>query len=218
MQLIFDHILATLIGVTIILALLSTQFRVQQSGIEQVSAHAAKTKAISLSQWLERDITMLGANFGNNMHRFEEPILDEHGNAINWVFYSDSLHEDGSVTRHLTRYVLAVVDSIEQNTEMRPLFQLDREIATTAVVGGVMVPLSAGAWDGDGRSVATLSRFEIGLVARNGTTAPDVESADYIRVAFSMVPEFERHRGYLHELYWSTLLKVRPFWQPPPST
>jgi hypothetical protein len=216
MQAIFDHIIASIIGVTVIIALMSTTLRVQQAGVEQVSAHAAKTKAISLSRWLEDDITSLGANFGRNLQRFEPPVSDAAGNTREWVFYSDSVQVDATI-RHLTRYTTAVVDSIEQQGEMRPLYQLDREVAVVNVVDGEAPNMSFASWIGDGRSVATLSRFRIGLVARDGTSTTDVEAADYIRVEFSMVPEFERHRGYLHELYWSTLLKVRPFWQPPQS-
>lgn len=211
MQLLLDHLSATIIGVAIILALASTQLSVQQSGVEQVSAHAAKTKAISLARWLEDDITSLGANFGRNMNRFELPVDDANGNTLEWIFYSDSLNGDGTTTRHLTRYRTNVVDEIEVEGELKPLYQIDRELATAPVVGD-----AAGApspWVGDGRSVATLSRFRIGLVARDGTATSNPETADYIRVEFAMVPEFERHRGYLHELYWSTLLKVRPFWQ-----
>jgi hypothetical protein len=216
MQAIFDHIIASIIGVTVIMALMSTTLRVQQAGVEQVSAHAAKTKAISLSRWLEDDITSLGANFGRNLHRFELPVVDDEGNTTEWVFYSDSVHVDATL-RYLTRYTTRVVDSIEQQGEMRPLYQLDREVAVVNVVDGEAPNMSFASWTGDGRSVATLSRFRIGLVARDGTSTTNVEAADYIRVEFSMVPEFERHRGYLHELYWSTLLKVRPFWQPPQS-
>jgi len=215
MQLIFDHLTATLLAVTIIMALAATQLRVQQSGVEQVSAHAAKVKALTLSEWLEDDITSLGANFGQNLSRFELPEQDLHDNTVLWVFYSDSLLDDGSLRRHLTRYLLEEVDEIETASGTRALYQLERQTASTPVINGVAQPVSGAAWAEDGRSVSTLSTFRIGLVARNGTATTDVEASDFIRVQFAMVPEFERSRGYLQELYWSTLLKVRPFWQQP---
>jgi hypothetical protein len=215
MQLIFDHMIATLIGVTVIMALLSTQLRVQQAGVEQVSAHSAKTKALSLGQWLEDDITSLGANFGRNLMRFELPVYDEHGNTTEWSFYSDSIGDGGAITRHATRYRLARVDSILQDDQWRALYQMYRETASTSVINGVPGNISDATWAEDGRTVATLSRFHIGLVERGGQTTTDIPLADFIRVQFSMVPEFDRQNGYLHELYWNTLLKVRPFWQPP---
>jgi hypothetical protein len=218
MQLIFDHMVATLIGVTVMIALASTQLRVQQSGVEQVSAHSAKTKALSLGAWLEDDITSLGANFGQNLMRFDLPQTDEHGNSTLWQFYSDSLYEDGSSTRHITRYSLDIVDWIEVADSTRPLYQLHRQTASTPLVNGVPSGITSPQWSSDGRSVATLSTFRIGLVARNGTLTTDPETADFIRVEFAMVPEFIVARGYLHELHWSTLLKVRPFWQQPVPT
>jgi hypothetical protein len=210
---IFDHITATVLSVTVLLALLSTQMRVQQSGIEQVSAHAAKTKALALGTWLEDDITSLGANFGTDLMRFTAPVQNALGETVEWTFYSDSLGANDTRTRHLTRYVVAAVDSIGEPGARRALYQLTRQTATTPVSFGVAAPVSEGAWSEDGRSVATLSAFRIGLVERLGTDTVDPERADYIRVEFSVVPEFERHRGYLQELYWTTLLKVRPFWQ-----
>jgi len=218
MQLIFDHIIATVISVTVLMALLSTQLRVQQTGIEQVSAHAAKTKALSLGTWLEDDITSLGANFGNNLMRFETPTQNADGVTTEWVFYSDSLGSGGVVTRHLTRYRVTAVDTLEQEGQLRPLYRLDRQTASTPVLLNIPVPITESAWKQDGRSVATLSQFRIAMVERFGNETSNAEQADYIRVEFSMVPEFERHRGYLQELYWSTLLKVRPFWQAPQDT
>jgi hypothetical protein len=213
MTLIFDHITATVLSVTVLLALLSTQLRVQQAGVEQVSAHAAKTKALALGTWLEDDITSLGANFGSDLMRFTNPIRNELGETVEWVFYSDSLGINDTRVRHLTRYVVEPVDSIGEPGARRALYQLARQTATTPVVSGLAVPVLESAWSEDGRSVATLSAFRIELVERLGTATTDPERADYIRVEFAMVPEFERHRGYLQELYWTTLLKVRPFWQ-----
>jgi len=215
MQLIFDHIIATMIGVTVIMALLTLQLRVQQAGVEQVSAHSAKTKSLSLGQWLEDDITSLGANFGRNLLRFDNPVYDEAGNTTHWAFYSDSLSDAGTIERHITRYRLAEVGSIIQDGSERPLYQMTRETAVSAVINGAAQPISAAQWAADGQSVTTLSKFRISLVDRGGNTTTDVPLADYIRVEFSMVPEFDLHNGYLHELYWNTLLKVRPFWQPP---
>lgn len=217
MALLLDHLTATVLAVTVLMALLGTQLRVQQAGVEQVSAHAAKTKALALGVWLEEDITSLGANFGNNLMRFEAPVQNAEGVTTEWVFYSDVVHSATHRTRQLTRYRLEPVDSAWVDGELRALYQLRRETAQTAVVDGVAAPVPSSAWREDGRSVATLSAFRIELVERLGERTEYPHRADYIRVEFAMVPEFERHRGYLHELYWTTLLKVRPFWQANPD-
>lgn len=217
MILIFDHLLATLIAAGLFMALVATQVRVQQAGIEQVSAHAAKTKAISLGSWLEQDITSLGANFGNNLMRFTEPDTNAAGHTTEWQFYSDSVAAFNAITRHVTRYKLFATDTIEVDGVERQLYELRRDKASTPVVSGSPLPIPASGWSSDGRSVATLSQFDIDLVRSDGQVTDQVATADYIRVEFAMVPEFERERGYLRELFWATTLKVRPFWQPPPS-
>lgn len=217
MNLLFDNLSASLLATAVLLALLGTQVRVQQANVEQVSAHAAKTKAISLGRWLEDDITSLGANFGNNLSRFAAPVHNADSVTTEWTFYSDSIHADDTRTRHLTRYRLDAVDTVDVRGVARALYQLRRETATAAVVDSVAAPVPEEAWAEDGRSVGTLSAFRIGLVERLGTATTDVERADYIRVEFAIVPEFERQRGYLQELYWTTLLKVRPFWETDPD-
>lgn len=220
MAFIFDNLLATLVTMTVLMLLLSTQFRSTQAGIEQVSAHAAKTKALTLGTWLEDDISSLGANFGRNRMRFSAPHTLDDGNTGEWVFYSDSLGDGGAVTRHATRYILREVDEIERQdgSGMQPLYQLTREVAASPVVNDVMTPISPSAWQMDGMSVATLSTFRIDLIDRNGEATVDPVTADFIRVEFAMVPEFERGQSYLRELYWTTTLRVRPFWsQPPPA-
>ena len=217
MNLLFDNLAAAMLMMAVLVALVGTQLRVQQAGVEQVSAHAAKTKAISLGRWLERDVTSLGANFGNNLSRFEAPVNNADGVTTEWVFYSDSLRPDDSRVRHLTRYRLSVVDSLGKAGARRALYQLRRETASTPVVDGLPQPVSSSAWAEDGRSVSTLSGFKIGLVERLGSTTTDATRADYIRVEFAMVPEFDREHGYLQELYWTTLLKVRPFWETDPD-
>lgn len=217
MQLIFDHLGAVLVGMAVVVVLLATQMRVQQNGIETVVAHSAKTKALSLGQWLEQDITSLGANFGRNLMRFELPQYDEHGNTTGWVFYSDSIDATGT-TRHLTRYTLAQIAVDESVDPERPLYEMTRETAFALLDGdGVLPTIPAEIWAENGRSINTLSRFRLELVDRDGAQTADVERADFIRVEFTLVPELLRRESYVNELHWNTLLKVRPFWQTTPG-
>lgn len=217
MQLIFDHLGAILVGMAVVVVLLSTQMRVQQNGVESVVAHSAKTKALSLGQWLERDITSLGANFGRNLMRFEHPQYDEHGNTTRWVFYSDTIDATNTI-RHLTRYTLEQIGVDESTDPEQPLYEMTRATAyATLNPDGSLPPISADTWAENGRSVNTLSRFRLELIDRDGAQTSDVERADFIRVEFTLVPELLRRDNYVNELYWSTLLKVRPFWQTTPA-
>lgn len=215
MQLIFDNLVSILIAATVIAIVATVQLRSTQSGVEQVSTHAAKTKAISFGEWIEDDIVSLGKNMGLDRGRFSLPVALADGNTGHWEFYSDSLLSGGGILRHMTRYRLIntgqrlLDDTLEVN-----LYQARRETATTPVVGGVAAPVTEAQWLEDGRSVATLSFFEVSLLLSNGEPTTDVERADFIRVRFAMVPEFDLDNNYLQEYYWTTTLKVRPFWEP----
>ncbi len=239
MTLLLDNVLATIIVATLLMSLAATQLRVQEAGISQVSSHAAKNKALSFGQWLDEDIVSLGENVINNNARFDNPstssfivyTLDEDRTpqlqtvtyTTEWRFYSDRL-AGNTKQRSATRYLLVEQpDSLEVEvgdlTYSRPLFQLERATSawknvdpTTDTATFVEADFTE-----DGRSVSTLSLFQVQLVDNQGnplaSNDPDApQEASFIRVDFSMVPEFELKRGFLRELYWTTTLKVRPFW------
>lgn len=215
MQLIYDNLVSVLIASTVIMIVAVVQLRATQNGVEQVSTHAAKTKAINFGEWLEDDIVSLGKNISTDQGRFELPDTLADGNTGYWEFYSDSLLSAGSVVRHMTRYRLVntgrriVDDSVEVN-----LYQARRETVQVPVVGGVAAVPTEAEWIEDGMSVATLSFFKVTLLRSNGEETEEEDEADFIRVRFAMVPEFDLDNNYLQEYYWTTTLKVRPFWEP----
>ncbi len=238
MTFIFDHIIATIVVATLFFSLAVTQLRVQEAGIAQVSSHAAKKKALTFGQWLDADIVSLGENVADNSARFGNPdsstfiiyALDEDNDpqpetvayTTEWEFYSN---DDGGLQQFATRYSLLLQpDSLEIEltkdfSYRHPLFQLRRDTTDWKPVdpNTGQATFSSADFTEDGRSVSTLSLFRIQLLDNQGTPfaaddpdAPD--EASYIRVDFSLVPEFDLDRNYLHELYWTTTLKVRPFW------
>lgn len=231
---IFDNIVASIVVATLFFALAATQLRVQETGIAQVSSHAAKTKALTLGQWLDEDIIDLGEEVPDNSARFDNPTTDtftilrlnEEGvpeeetvtYTTEWRFYSDTTLSSTVQRRRATRYWLVPVDSIDvevgDEEYTHPLFQLRRAVTPWTDIPAVFAPSD---FTEDGRSASALSLFRIQLIDGNGDpfaatdpVAPD--QASFIRVEFSMVSEFELKREYLRELYWATTLKVRPFW------
>src|SRR6056297_3351562 len=236
MQFIFDNIVASIVMGTLIFALAATQLRVQETGIAQVSSHAAKTKALTLGQWVDEDIIALGEDVPDNSARFDNPITDTlhvkkvgpSGTVVQdtvdytveWRFYSDMTTAAGVQLRRATRYWLTEVGSVEidvgNETDTRRLFQLQRAVSPWGDPATTLA-LPPSAFTEDGRSAATLSVFHVQLLDGEGVPfaatnplAPD--QASYVSVDFAMVSEFELRREYLRELFWSTTLKVRPFW------
>jgi hypothetical protein len=221
MQAIFDNLTAILIASTVIAIVAVVQLRSTQGGVEQVVTHAAKTKAIDFGEWIEDDIVSLGKNLGRDAGRLSKPVTLADGNTGYWDFSSDSLVTDslvtgGGIVRTKTRYRLVQTGSrvIDDTLEVN-LYQVRRETVETPVTsGGVETSVTEAAWQADGMSVSTLSFFEISLLLTNGEETTDPKKADFIRVRFAMVPEFDLEENYLQEYYWTTTLKVRPFWEP----
>lgn len=231
---IFDHLSALLIASAVILILMATQFRTTHAGVEQVATHSVKAKTLVFGNWIERDILDLGKNMGLNRYRFEEPVTDSLGNTGEFHFYSDSTCSFGcsfpgvniavgDTARLHTRYRLAPTKRVELASpdggkEERQLMRLDREVAVTRIRDGVAAAPNAGAWRPEQFSIGTLSFFKVEMLDRGGDVTGDVESGDYIFVRFSVVPEWILDpENYIREIYWSTTLKIRPYWDPPTS-
>ncbi len=216
MQVLLDHLSAIIIGAAVLLILAATQMHAQRANIEQTASYATKTKALSFGEWIENDILSLGENFGRNRFRFETPVSDTLGNTIYFAFFSDSINvSTGDTLRMMTRYQLENVGVVERGEITTPVFQLHRELAESPVTNGTAPPPST--WTSDGRSLSTLSSFQISMLDRDGRVTTDVESGDFICVTFNLIPQFPVEPEYLRELYWTTTLKVRPFWDPPPG-
>ncbi len=219
MHVLLDHLSAIIIGAAVILILAATQMHAQRANVEQTASYATKTKALSFGEWIEDDILSLGENFGRNRFRFEVPQTDTLGNTTQFAFYSDSINvSTGDTLRLMTRYQLEHVGDVDRGDFITPVFQLHRHTAESPVTDGSAPDPSPSDWVGDGNSLSTLSSFRISMLDRQGRVTNDVERGDYLRISFNLVPQFPVEPEYLRELYWSTTLKVRPFWEPPAST
>ena len=240
MHLIFDNLIALVVSGIIIMTLSTSQIRSQHAAHEQIVSHSVKAKTLVFGNWVEQDVLGLGANFGDNLYRFESPVIDAAGNTQEWVFYSDSLKNDGSVIRIHKRYTLDSTRSVTftQSGQTFQLYEVHRDVVETPVVDGVAAPPD---WSNDldnNGSLGTLSFFRIEMLDRlgkvpyvagtealdasgspiPGTAKIDVEAVDYIRVRFGVVPEYVlRPDNYIREMYWVRTLKVRPYWTPPPT-
>ncbi len=232
MQFILDNLIAVLVAGVLLLTLQVTQVRSQHADIEQVASHSVKTKTLIFGHWVEQDILGIGANFGTNTYRFEEPDTSAIGNTTRWVFFSDSTRDDGTSLRVFKRYRLLETEVVEFQTDTVQMYQVRRDSVALDFGSGGTAPTVASipesSWTRDTRSIGTLSFFRVDLLDRQGETPRytdgamdgeiDPNKADYIRVRFGVVPEYVlKPDNYIRELYWSKTLKVRPYWVPPPS-
>ena len=228
MAFILDHLNSLIAASAVILILGMAQIGAQRTALEQTTSYATKTKALSFGEWMEDDILSIGANFGRNRFRFLAPVNDANGNTTKFTFYSDSVQTSGDTLRLMTRYRLVPTRTVLRGGVEVPLFEIQRHLARVPVINGVapMPPENniviggtpgPNAWTADGRSLETLAGFHIGLLKRDGQETTDPEQGDFIQIEFRLVPEFPIEPEFLRELYWTTTLKVRPFWEPPPD-
>lgn len=226
MQFIIDNLIAVLVSGVLLMSLQVTQIRSQHASIEQVVSHSVKAKTLIFGQWVESDILNLGANFGNNLYRFNEPTLDAPtGNSREWTFFSDSTRSDGTGMRIVKRYRLVDTATATFSDSTYQLYELHRDsLVLNLDVDGVPEAYTESDWVQSAQSISTLSFFTIDLLDRNGETPRtaggdvDVYKVDYVRVRFGVVPEYVlKPDNYIRELYWVKTLKVRPYWVPPPS-
>ena len=228
MVFILDHLNSMIAAFGVILILGMAQIGAQRSALEQTTSYATKTKALSFGEWMEDDILTIGANFGRNRYRFDPPEQDAYDNTERFTFFSDSVTVSADTLRTMTRYKLFYLRSVERGGEEIRLYEVRRRLARVPVVNGTATPPpddvvvfggepGPDAWTEDGRSLATLSGFRIRLVERTGQETTDPERADFIQVEYRLIPEFPIEPEYLRELYYTTTLKVRPFWDPPPQ-
>lgn len=232
---IFDHLSSILIGSAVILILMVAQHRSSHASVEQVATHSVKAKTLVFGSWIEQDILDLGKNLGRNRFRFKKPVTDSLGNTSRFHFYSDSTCTSGCTFDGVT---IAVGDSARLHTryklvptrrvmlrdttgarQPRQLMRLEREVAATRISNGSAPDPADDAWNEDRWTIGTLSYFQVMMLERDGTVTNNVERGDYIFVRFSVVPEWILDpENYIREIYWSTTLKVRPFWDPPTSS
>lgn len=226
MQFIIDNLIALLVSGVLIMSLQVTQIRSQHASIEQVVSHSVKAKTLIFGQWVEDDILNLGANFGTNLYRFNEPTLDSTtGNARAWTFFSDSTRADGTGLRVVKRYRLVDTKTATFSDSTYQLFELHRDsLVLDLDANGVPESYTESDWVKSAQSISTLSFFNIDLLDRYGETPRtssgdvDVYKVDYVRVRFGVIPEYVlKPDNYIRELYWVKTLKVRPYWVPPPS-
>ena len=192
MIVIYDHLVAVLVGSVILLLLFNVQQRAQKSSVERTMMYMAKTSTLDLASFLERDLMSAGFN----TPPVENGILEH--NTTDGLTDTLLFWGVGSAgTRARIAYGVSAVDSATIEGERVPLYELrryERQGANYVRVGG---------------SAPTLTEFKITLLT-SGNTSTDIYTADKVRVHLSnaVLPDFEDDTylsGY-RRLYWGITL------------
>lgn len=74
MPFIYDNLIATLIGMTVVLILSSIQMAAMQNNTSRTSRNMVNTQAQQLANWLEEDLSRIGQNMSPDAVPYGEPM------------------------------------------------------------------------------------------------------------------------------------------------
>ena len=179
MQILLDHITATLIGGTVILILAVSQFRTSEAVVDQTSYYAVKRQILEMTEMIESDFKNIGLGVPAGTPVFNE--VSE--NAIEFLLLLDP--DDTALS--VVRYTEVPTDTLEIDGEDIPVFEVQR------IVNGTV----------SGRSPARMSEFVVELRNVEGDPVSSPEDAETIQVRLSMIPPFSPDKGFLKESHWT---------------
>ncbi|GAB5518888.1 MAG: hypothetical protein RhofKO_11390 [Rhodothermales bacterium] len=141
MHVFLDHIMATLIGCSVVVILLYTQFRANETAVEQLQYLGAKQQMLSMNEWIEEDLLNIGvgvtggladiAVWNDSTFTFRRKI-DAADAAASLITYSRSTvgsiaKTDSTYTVYkMTRAINGVVDGgTPENMSLNEFIMLD---------------------------------------------------------------------------------------------
>ncbi|WP_457651834.1 hypothetical protein [Rhodocaloribacter sp.] len=179
MQILLDHITATMIGGTVLLILAVSQFRTSEAVVDQTSYYASKRQILEMTEMIEFDFKNIGLGVPAGTPVFNE--VSE--NAVEFLMLLDP--DDTALS--VVRYVTVPTDTLELDGKEVPVYEVQR------IVNGTV----------SGRSPARMSEFVIELRNVEGDPVGDPEDAETIHVRFSLIPPFSADKGFIKESHWA---------------
>jgi len=186
MQLLFDNIASVLVASTVLLVVVATNLNAQRSAVESSVAYAAKTQTLSMADYLESELLLVGNGTADTIQTIASNEADQTTQFSFWRM-------DNTGSPMLVSYLLTQTTSIEIDGETVQLYRLDRTEGGQPAGGGS----------------STLSHFEITMLAADGTTTADVATARLLRVrAVNVYPFGDPDNMNMFRSHWG--ITVRP--------
>ena len=241
MQFLLDHAVAAIVAAVLTIALMTQQIRNRQASVERISVYSAKAQSLGFGEWLEDDVSKLGARFGRERGRFSMSTRVTDGVAYTDTFrfhYNDSFVPDSPVANRVEIEYRLVPDTatravVEEGATaaddvVMPLYRIERD----SVYGQYNYTL--GDWVNGVRPTPIhtpgyqapvgLRHFHIQPMDSQGREIDDLTpgheatyavDSDYVRLQFTTVPTlFPLHRARLvpkEGLHWATTIELRPY-------
>lgn len=186
MQFLLDHIASILVSGAVLLLVIATNLGAQRAAIEETVAYAAKVQTLSLADYLEDDLLLIGDGTSDTI---DDVTTNADGQTTAFSFW----REDDMGIDMLVEYTLTETDSVEINDETIQLYRLDRTENGVAAGGGS----------------STLSQFQITMLNSSGNPTAGIAAARLLRVrAVNVYPFGDDDDMDLFRSYWG--ITVRP--------
>ena len=186
MQFLLDHIASIMVSGAVLLLVIATNLSASRAAIEETVAYSAKMQTLSLADFLEDDLLLIGDGT-------DDTIGDIETNADGQTTLFSFWREDDLGADMLVAYTLVESESVEIDGDMVQLYQLFRTENGVAAGGGS----------------STLESFQITMLNAAGNAAAGVGAARLLRVrAVNVYPFGEPDDMNLFRSYWG--ITVRP--------
>lgn len=177
MQLILDNLLATIIGGTVALVLLTTTLNSNTASVDQTMYYAAKKHAISLTEMIESDFD----NIGMGVAPVIDPVTEFTDSTISFLRKMDP--SDASTVT--VRYHRSKVDSVEVDGVKVPGYEVIRYVDGTI----------------SGKSPDYVSTFSVTFQDIDGNTVSGWSTASSVAVQMHVAVQATSN-AYVHETRW----------------
>lgn len=180
MPFIYDNLVATLIGMTVVLILASIQMEAMQANTARTSRNMVNTQAQQLANWLEEDLSRVGQNMSSDAVPYEEPT-GPGGSDPDW-----------SADWHTTEFSFEYRD--DTGTLKNVKYELVKTSETAVIDGQDNVPLARleRSLDGSADGEATnLGYFKIDLLDEQRQPGATGDGIELIRARFSVLSPFQ---------------------------
>ncbi len=165
MQFLFDNIVATIVGATVLLMMVATHHRNQLASAEATSYYMLQQQVLDFTSGLQRDMQ----NVSGAIDLTEKPLsYGEDGGYVGSFSFMAQISPTDTTKRQVTYRRKKVETRTRKDTGPRDYYQIERVVAGS-VTGG---------------SIATITAWRIQVLNEEGNPATAVGDAKQIRIAF----------------------------------
>jgi hypothetical protein len=191
---VYDNLIATVVGATVLLILASIQMRATKTSVAQSARSMALKEAETFATWMEQDLEAMGRNLEDDETVFtvHDRTPDE-DSPTGYTLFDDEDEGQSDLTfsyRETTVEYDVVKEEKEIDGKTRTLYQLNR------------IP--------DGGSSSILGYFDIRFINGDAQKTTNKDKIRAIRVHFSVVSPFQNDETAIHEVHRMVVVPYTP--------